>query len=61
MQVKKRIKHCIDNAIKIVIAEISGLSEILIIFVTANDLGRDAIHISWHLIVVIFSIQTWRF
>ena len=46
MQVKKRIKHCIDNSIKIVIAEISGLSEILIIFVTANDLGRVAIHIS---------------
>ena len=30
---------------KIVITQISGLSEILLIFVTANDLGRDAIHI----------------
>ena len=30
----------------LVITQISGLSEILLIFVTANDFGRYAIHIS---------------
>lgn len=46
---------------KIVIAQISRLSEILFTFVTANGYGREAIHICWHLLSLSSTSNTWQF